>query len=58
MSKKNERTETVAWRVKPAHVRPINELVRKFLMSKNYNLYEKKSITEIRDNIAKRSKSV
>lgn len=36
---KNERQEIVGFRVKRSDVRPVNELVRKFLKLKGYRFY-------------------
>lgn len=39
---KNERTKILGFRVKTKHVKVVNEMVRKFLISKGYNFYEKR----------------
>src|SRR5579864_8900578 len=47
-----KRTKIIAFRVDPALIRPVNEMVRKFLATKNYKLYgkrKKKKLTQVKE---------
>jgi hypothetical protein len=40
---KTKRRKILAWRVREEHAKPLTELVRKFLQSLGYKMYETKS---------------
>lgn len=48
-----EETKVLGFRVKKEHVASVNEMVRNFLRSKNYKLYEKRKNKKSKNRLQK-----